>query len=119
MNSRFVGLRLQNIYDINAKTFLLKFSSASSTTAEEGESDSLKQMIVIESGLRLHSTRYHREKNVRPSPFTMKLRKHLRTRRLLSLKQVGGDRIVDFEFYGGEAGNYHLITEFYASVHHF
>ncbi|KAH8552205.1 hypothetical protein BGW37DRAFT_424420 [Umbelopsis sp. PMI_123] len=44
------------------------------------------------------------------------LRKHLRTRRLLNVRQLGSDRIVDFEFAGGElTAGYHIIVEFYAS----
>ncbi|RUS19639.1 LOW QUALITY PROTEIN: hypothetical protein BC937DRAFT_87165 [Endogone sp. FLAS-F59071] len=44
------------------------------------------------------------------------IRKHLRTRRLTSVRQLGSDRIVDFDFGGGESGQgYHIIAEFYAS----
>jgi len=51
-----------------------------------------------------------------PSHFCGKLRKHLRTRRLINVRQLGSDRIVDFEFAGGElTAGYHVIVEFYAS----
>jgi predicted ribosome quality control (RQC) complex YloA/Tae2 family protein len=47
----------------------------------------------------------------------IKLRKHIRTRRLTNVRQLGVDRIVDFEFAGiGEGTTYHIIAEFYASV---
>lgn len=39
-----------------------------------------------------------KEKSETPSNFTLKLRKHLRTRRLEDVRQLGVDRIVDFTF---------------------
>ena len=44
--------------------------------------------------------------------FTMKLRKHLRNRRLESIRMLGMDRIVDLCFGSGEAA-YHVIAEIY------
>ena len=43
------------------------------------------------------------------------LRKHLRTRRLTSLSQLGVDRVVDLQFGSNEAA-YHLIVELYDRV---
>jgi hypothetical protein len=51
-----------------------------------------------------------------PSNFTLKLRKHLRTRRLEDVRQLGVDRVVDFVFGSGENAH-HLILEMYAQVH--
>jgi predicted ribosome quality control (RQC) complex YloA/Tae2 family protein len=56
-----------------------------------------------------------KEKADTPSNFTLKLRKHLRTRRLDSVAQLGSDRVVDFSFGTGPAC-YHLILELYAQV---
>jgi len=56
-----------------------------------------------------------KERSEAPSNFTLKLRKHLRTRRLDSVRQLGVDRVVDFTFGTGEAC-YHLILELYAAV---
>lgn len=50
-----------------------------------------------------------------PSNFTLKLRKHIRTRRLEAVRQLGVDRVVDFVFGSGEAA-YHLILEMYSQV---
>merc|ERR1712142_61461 len=69
-------------------------------------------MILIESGNRIHATEYDWPKNPTPSGFTMKLRKHLRNRRLESIRMLGMDRIVDFCFGSGEAA-YHVIAEIY------
>ncbi len=50
-----------------------------------------------------------------PSNFCLKLRKHVRTRRLEDVRQLGVDRIVDFTF-GTGAATVHIILELYSSV---
>ncbi|KAI9483824.1 MAG: fibronectin-binding protein A N-terminus-domain-containing protein [Benjaminiella poitrasii] len=105
LRERLIGIRLQNIYDVNAKTFLFKFAKPDD-----------KELVLVESGIRIHTTQFSREKSITPTPFCAKLRKHLRTRRVTNVRQLGIDRIVDFEFAGGEMGiGYHIICEFYAS----
>ena len=49
-----------------------------------------------------------------PSPFTMKVRKYLRTKRLEDVRQVGSDRVVDFKFGSGDT-SFHIFLELYAS----
>ncbi|XP_053993167.1 ribosome quality control complex subunit NEMF-like isoform X2 [Hylaeus volcanicus] len=49
-----------------------------------------------------------------PSAFVMRLRKFLRTRRLLDFKQLGADRVIDFIFQTGSSVT-HLIIELYVS----
>jgi predicted ribosome quality control (RQC) complex YloA/Tae2 family protein len=44
----------------------------------------------------------------------MKLRKHLRTKKLNSIEQLGVDRVIDLTFGKGEA-SYHILVELYAS----
>ncbi|KAI8380498.1 fibronectin-binding protein A N-terminus-domain-containing protein [Choanephora cucurbitarum] len=105
LRERLIGIRLQNIYDVNAKTFLFKFAKPDD-----------KELVLVESGTRIHTTQFSREKSITPTPFCAKLRKHLRTRRVTNVRQLGVDRIVDFEFAGGENSiGYHIICEFYAS----
>ncbi|CAI2185243.1 12483_t:CDS:10 [Funneliformis geosporum] len=105
LRERLVDLRLQNIYDINPKTYLLKFSKPDR-----------KELLLIESGIRIHTTQFSRDKSITPSTFCIKLRKHIRTRRLINVRQLGVDRIIDFEFAGATEGStYHIIAEFYAS----
>ncbi|GBB97847.1 hypothetical protein RclHR1_03090005 [Rhizophagus clarus] len=105
LKERIVGLRLQNVYDINPKTYLFKFSQPDK-----------KELVLIESGIRIHTTQYSRDKSMTPSHFCTKLRKYIRTRRLTNVRQLGVDRVVDFEFEGyGENNTYHIIAEFYAS----
>lgn len=98
---RLVGLRVNQIYDIDNKTYLIKFQ----------EKDT-KQTLLMESGTRFHTTSFEWPKSASPSGFTMKLRKHLKNKRLESLRQLGTDRIIDFQFGVGEA-TYHLILELY------
>ncbi|KAF1520603.1 Nuclear export mediator factor Nemf, partial [Eudyptes sclateri] len=71
-----------------------------------------KATLLLESGIRIHTTEFEWPKNVMPSGFAMKCRKHLKTRRLVSVKQLGIDRIVDFQF-GSDEAAYHLIVELY------
>ncbi|XP_057315018.1 ribosome quality control complex subunit NEMF-like [Hydractinia symbiolongicarpus] len=100
-NSNAMGLRVFNVYDIDNKTYLLRLTHGDT-----------KVMLLIESGNRVHLTEYDWPKNMMPSGFSMKCRKHLKGRRLASVSQVGIDRIVDFTF-GYEEAAYHLIVELY------
>lgn len=52
--------------------------------------------------------------------FTMllKCRKHLKSRRLVHIRQLGVDRVVDLQF-GSEEAAYHLIVELYDRVSYF
>ena len=42
----------------------------------------------------------------------LQMRKHLKNKRLESLKQIGVDRVVDMQFGSGEAA-YHVVLELY------
>eukprot|EP00668_Euglena_longa_P012176 GGOE01014608.1.p1 GENE.GGOE01014608.1~~GGOE01014608.1.p1 ORF type:complete len:1133 (+),score=385.10 GGOE01014608.1:88-3486(+) len=97
-----VGLRLANLYDVTPKVYMLKFARPEH-----------KEFVIVESGVRIHTTGFARAKPTLPSTFTLKLRKHLRTWRLESVAQLGVDRVVDFTF-GREETCFHLIFEFYA-----
>ena len=98
-----VGYRAANVYDIDLKTYLFKLQ----------KKDKPKQGLLMESGVRFHVTDFVRDKSDSPSHFSMKLRKHIRTRVLSSVTQLGNDRVVDFGFGQGEAC-YHIILEMYA-----
>ena len=106
LNSKIASYRLANFYDlVQTKGFLLKFS----------KTESEKIYVVVESGMRLHTTKFERDKNQLPSSFTSKIRKYIRTRRLEKVQQLGIDRIVEFTFGKEEDNNtYRLICEFYA-----
>ncbi|CAF1207062.1 unnamed protein product [Rotaria sp. Silwood1] len=101
VRKRFLGVRVVNIYDVDNKTYLIKFSKPDD-----------KGVLLIESGIRIHTTEFDWPKGLIPSGFAMKLRKHLKSRRLESIIQLGIDRIIDLQFGSGEAA-YHLIVELY------
>ncbi|CAK1547486.1 unnamed protein product [Leptosia nina] len=98
---RLVGMRVNQVYDIDNKTYVIRLQRS-----EE------KSVLLLESGNRFHTTQFEWPKNVAPSGFTMKLRKHLKNKRLEHLTQLGIDRIIDLQFGSGEAA-YHVILELY------
>lgn len=104
MRGKLIGLRLLNLYDLNAKMFLLRFG--------HGEN---KKAVLLENGIRFHLTEFSREKPKVPSQFTLKLRKHIRSWRLESISQLQHDRTIDMCF--GAAGTvscFHIIIELFA-----
>ena len=64
-------MRVANIYDIDNKTYLFKLAQ----TPE-------KAMLLIESGVRFHTTQYDWPKGGNPSGFAMKVRYSLATLQL-------------------------------------
>ncbi|KAF8401267.1 hypothetical protein HHK36_012200 [Tetracentron sinense] len=107
---RLIGMRCANVYDLSPKTYMFKLMNSSGVT-ESGESE--KVLLLMESGIRLHTTEYVRDKSTTPSGFTLKLRKHIRTRRLEDVRQLGYDRIILFQF-GLGANAHYVILELYA-----
>ncbi|XP_052008996.1 ribosome quality control complex subunit NEMF-like isoform X2 [Xyrauchen texanus] len=101
INANCVGMRVNNIYDIDNKTYLIRLQKPDT-----------KSVLLIESGIRIHRTEFDWPKNIMPSGFAMKCRKHLKSRRLVHVKQLGVDRIIDIQF-GSEEAAYHLILELY------
>ncbi len=61
LQPKLQGLRLANVYDINGKTFLFKF-----------QKPELKELLLVESGTRIHTTGYVRDKQSTPSGFNTK-----------------------------------------------
>ncbi|KAG8041494.1 hypothetical protein G9C98_002787 [Cotesia typhae] len=94
-------MRVNQIYDIDHRTYLIRLQRS-----EE------KQVLLLESGNRIHTTAFEWPKNVAPSGFSMKMRKHLKNKRLESLTQIGCDRMVDLQF-GSNQAAYHVILEVY------
>lgn len=101
IRANYIGMRVNNVYDIDNKTYLIRLQKPDS-----------KAVLLIESGIRVHSTDFEWPKNMMPSGFAMKCRKHLKSRRLTEVKQLGIDRIVDIQF-GSDEAAYHLIVELY------
>ena len=108
LRSSILGQRCANVYDLDDKTYLFKFAAKD----EEGESE--KIFLLVESGIRFHTTKFQRAKNDIPSPFAMKLRKYIRTKKIEDIKQIGMDRVVDIRFGSGDTAM-HILLEFYAN----
>ncbi|KAL7069054.1 hypothetical protein ACR3K2_05870 [Cryptosporidium serpentis] len=104
------GQKLINIYDINNRTYLLKFGG-------EG-----KLFLLIEAGVRFHTTHWKRGSQqtmnsssvVSISYFNNKLRRYLRNKKLVDMVQMDLDRIVKLTFGFGE-NIFHLILEFFVA----
>ncbi|OII78153.1 hypothetical protein cand_035800 [Cryptosporidium andersoni] len=104
------GQKLINIYDINNRTYLLKFGG-------EG-----KLFLLIEAGIRFHTTHWKRGSQqtmnsssvVSISYFNNKLRRYLRGKKLVDMVQMDLDRIVKLTFGFGE-NIFHLILEFFVA----
>jgi predicted ribosome quality control (RQC) complex YloA/Tae2 family protein len=84
LRQKIVGLRVANVYDISGRIYLLKLSKGG-----------IKTSLLIESGIRIHTTEFIKNKKDLPSGFSMKLRKHLRTKKLTAVRQLGMDRVID------------------------
>lgn len=114
LNAKLKGLRVNQVYDVDHKTYLIRFNAHSNKDAiDDVEDDTTNKIIlVLESGVRFHTTTFAWPKSFTPSGFTMKLRKHLKNKRLEHIIQIGADRILDFQFGSGEA-IYHVILELY------
>ncbi|CAG2165658.1 unnamed protein product [Oppiella nova] len=108
------GMRVHQIYCVDNKTYLIRFHKSGHQSDGQPKSgdESAKEVLLLESGVRLHSTQYEWPKSVSPNGFTMKLRKHLKNKRLEAITQLGVDRIVDLQFGSNEAA-YHVILELY------
>ncbi|KAF4733610.1 hypothetical protein FOZ62_002682 [Perkinsus olseni] len=99
---RLLGAKVANIYDINNKLYILKFTSATASQ-DTDETTENKWFLVLEAGVRFNLTEYDRGSSAGlPSAWTMKLRKLLRGKRLGDLRQIGSDRVILMEFGAGE-----------------
>ena len=101
----FNGLRLNNIYDIDSKTYLLKFDDFSHKK---------KRFIIIKSGQFIYNIfKPPTERKRLPTSFCMKLRKHIKNKRCKELKVVKKDRAIILIFGYGEH-EYKLIIELFS-----
>lgn len=98
-----MNYRLQNIYNASnsSRQYLLKFSVPDS-----------KHAVVVECGNRVHLTEFDIPITQTPSNFVTKLRKHLKTRRLSGIKQIGNDRVLVLQF---SDGLFYLVFEFFSA----
>ena len=102
LKAEILGSRVNNIYQMDAKTFTLKLH----------KTDKPPIRVVLEAGRRLHSTGYALENPHNPPAFCMALRKHLRGAWLVGVEQYEFERVVAFSFRTSE-GTFKLILELF------
>ena len=101
----FNSYRVNNIYDIDNKTFLIKFDDFEQKR---------KCFIIIKSGQYLyHIYNPPQERRKLPSSFCMKLRKHIKNKRLQSIEMLKCDRVIQFTV-GTNEHQYKLIIELFS-----
>jgi len=90
---------VDNIYQIDSKTFLFKFRPGNFN-------------LIIEVGKRIHLTKYEVQIPREPSQFCMALRKRLRGGRLINIQQHEFERTVTMDVEAAEQ-TYQVIVEFF------
>ncbi|CAK7202501.1 hypothetical protein SEUCBS139899_005224 [Sporothrix eucalyptigena] len=126
LNSKLVGTRISNVYDLvppsasssgsssNSRTILLRFSRSQD-----------KYQLVVDSGFRCHLTAYDARASANstgsgsgggasnaPSAFVSRLRTFLNGRLVSGVAQVGTDRIIELRFNDGQL---RLYLEFFSA----
>ena len=100
-----IGMYLENIYDVDKKTLVLKLKYKN-----------VRKYLLLESGQRMHTIeKFSATGSGVPKSFCVKIRKHIRDRRIVSIKQINHDRVVDIQFGRDDSEPFHIILEFYAS----
>jgi len=99
-NSR--GARIENIYQLNSATLIIRLHQPNQPTHQ----------LLIESGKRAHLTSFVLSKPLKPPPFCMALRKHLRNARISEVQQHEFERVIIIKVHTRE-GTFSLITELF------
>lgn len=97
------GAFIKNVYQYG-NIFVLKLYKSGGGNSQ----------LLIEPGRRIHLTEYSRKAPRQPPHFCAVLRKHLREKRIISIKQHDFDRIVIIEV-GDENETYKLVAELFGS----
>lgn len=95
-----IGKYVDNIYQLNDETFLLKFRPENIS-------------LIVEVGRRIHLTNYSITVPETPSQFCMVLRKHLRDGKMTDLTQYHFERIVVMQIESSE-GKFQLVAEIFS-----
>ena len=101
----YIGSRINNIYDISNKVFCLKLDLKNKKE---------KEFLILDSGQKIYIINKFNSERMLPSGFCSKLRKHLKNKRIESIKQINFDRVVDITI-GKEEMEHHIIIELYAT----
>ncbi len=102
LNQTLKNARIENIYQLNRPTFLLRLHKPSQPTLQ----------LLIEAGKRIHLTSYVLEKPFKPPAFCMLLRKYLKTGKIQEIQQHEFERIITLKI-TTRNGNFQLIAELF------
>ncbi len=94
--------RIENIYQINPTTLLLRLHKPNQPTTQ----------LLIEAGKRLHTTAYVLKKPTRPPAFCMALRKHLNGGTIQDIKQHEFERTITLKI-NTKQGEMQLTVELF------
>lgn len=94
--------RINNIYQINPKTIILKIKNPGAQAIN----------LLIEAGERAHLTSYRIEKPLRPPPFCMALRKYLKNGVIVEISQQEFERTIKIRV-KKEGGTFTLVIELF------
>ena len=97
-----VGTRVRKAYQPHYEQVVLRLNPKGEPSVD----------LVIVRGKRLYMSRRDRPMPNNPSPFAMKLRKHLGNSRLVEVEQLGFDRVVILTLEHG-GGQYKLVIELF------
>jgi len=97
------GAFIKNVYQYDNVFVIKLYKSGGGNT-----------QLLIEPGRRIHLTEYNRKAPRQPPHFCTVLRKYLREKRVISIKQHDLDRIVIIEV-GDENESYKLVAELFGS----
>jgi len=102
LNQLVSGARIENIYQINHATLLLRLHQPNQPTMQ----------LLIEAGRRVHLTSYAIKKPLKPPAFCMALRKHLRNGKITTVNQHEFERTIIAQVSTKE-GVFQLVTELF------
>lgn len=102
LNQMIKGAYIDNIYQTNHATFILKLRQPNTPTLH----------LLIESGKRFHLTSYTYKKPQRPPTFCMALRKYLRNGKVTEILQHEFERLITIKV-GAKEGDFQLICELF------
>jgi len=102
LNQTVKDARIENIYQINQATLVLRLHKPNQPTMQ----------LLIEAGKRVHLTSYVLEKPFKPPAFCMALRKFLRNGRIQDVQQHEFERTIIFKISTRE-GVFELIIELF------
>ncbi|MHC1635920.1 MAG: ribosome rescue protein RqcH [Candidatus Methanospirareceae archaeon] len=87
-----VGARVEKVYQLGEKELKIKLYKPEIGTVD----------LLIEAGRKIHITKFQRIAPKEPSSFSMLLRKHLNGGRIVEIRQMDFDRIVEIRIERGE-----------------